>query len=123
MSTVMAPPPEAPATTEVMEQAVPATTKRKYTPLTDAQKQAATLRREAAMVAKYGFVEKAAELNAQADKIAPARTTARRVDPLATLTQDETVKLINHFKTTKAGFSNIAKHISYKRLAAIAAEV
>ena len=111
---------------EVMEQA-PETateaTERKYTPLTDAQKQAATLRREASLLAKYGQTEKAAELNAQADAIASVRAQgSKRVDPLTVLGPDEQVKLISHFKTTKTGLARIAELVSYKKLAAIVAE-
>jgi hypothetical protein len=106
--------------TEVME--APAT-ERKYTPLTDEQRQAATLRRDATLLEKYGQAEKAKELFAQADAIAPARRTgSNRVDPVTALTQDELNKLYNHFKTTKAGFAKIAEIVSYKKLAAIAAK-
>ena len=110
---------------EVMEQEATATeaTERKYTPLTDVQKQAATFRRDASLLRKYGNDAKAAELEAQADAIAPVRAqSSKRVDPLTVLGPDEQVKLINHFKTTKAGFARIAELVSYKKLAAIAAE-
>lgn len=110
--------------TAVMEpETESAVSERKYTPLTDAQKQAATYRRDASLLRKYGNDAKAAELEAQADAIAPVRATGnRRVDPMTTLSQEEVVKLINHFKTTKAGFAKIAEIVSYKKLAAIAAE-
>jgi len=95
------------------------TKERKYTPLTDAQKQAATLRRDAALLAKYGNHEKAKELNAQADAIAPASRQGKRVDPLQVLSADEQSWLINYFGTTKKGFAKIAQHISAKKLANI----
>ena len=105
---------------EVLE---PEVTERKYTPLTDEQKQAATYRRDASLLRKYGNDAKAAELEAQADQIAPVRAQgSKRVDPMTKLTQDEVVKLINHFATTKKGFAKIAEVVSYKKLAAIAAE-
>src|SRR5208283_3522193 len=109
---------------EVMEQEATATaTERKYTPLTDVQKQAATFRRDASLLRKYGNDAKAAELEAQADAIAPVRAqSSKRVDPLTVLGPDEQVKLISHFKTTKSGLARIAELVSYKKLAAIAAK-
>ena len=106
---------------EVMEQEAVATEtkERKYTPLTAAQKQAATLRREAAMVAKYGFADKAKELEAQADAIAPSKHQGKRVDPLQVLSAEEQSWLVGYFKTTKQGFAKIAQYISARKLSEI----
>ena len=110
--------------TEVMDAVETETKERKFTPLTDAQKEAAGKRREASLLRKYGYNDKAAALEAEADAIAPVRATgSKRVDPLTALTTDETVKLLNYFATTKKGFAKIAEIVSYKRLAAIAAEL
>jgi len=93
------------------------TKERKYTPLTDAQKQAATLRRDAALLTKYGNAEKAKELEAQADALAPVRAhTNKRVDPLQVLSAEEQSWLVNYFSTTKKGFAVIARYISAKKL-------
>ena len=101
---------------EVMEPEV-ATTTRKHTPLTDAQKQAATLRRDATLLKKYGNDAEAAKLVAQADQIAPERSQgAKRIDPLTVLNQEEKQWLINYFATTTKGFAKIAQHISAKKL-------
>lgn len=100
----------------VME--VPATEAkvRKHTELTAEQKQAATLRRDASLLRKYGNADKAAELEAQADKIAPERKVSARVDPLTVLNQEEQKWLINYFGCTTKGFAKIAQHISAKKL-------
>jgi len=96
-------------------------TARKYTPLTNEQKQAATYRRDASLLRKYGQEAKAAELEAQANAIAPVRPSGnKRVDPMEVLTDAEINTLVQYFKTTKAGFKVIAEHIGAKRLAAIA---
>ena len=99
-------------------------TGRKYTPLTAEQKQAATLRRDASLLRKYGQTAEADKLEAQADQIAPVRAHGnKRVDPLAVLTDAEQGKLVNHFQTTKKGFKVIAEHISAAKLAAIAGSI
>ena len=101
--------------TEVVEK------ERKYTPLTDDQKKAATLRRDASLLRKYGNETKAQELEAQANAIAPERPKQTRVDPISQLSDEEQKALRMYFETTKAGFVKIAQHVSYKKLAAIAA--
>ena len=99
-------------------------TGRKYTPLTDEQKQAATLRRDASLLRKYGQGAEADKLEAQADQIAPVRAHGnKRVDPLAVLTDAEQGQLVQYFKTTKQGFKVIAEHISAAKLAAIAGSI
>ena len=96
---------------------------RKYTPLTPEQKQAATLRRDASLLRKYGNEAKAKELEAEADALAPIQPKVTRVDPLVALSPQEQGALQNYFKTTKQGFAKIAEHISYKKLAEIAAGI
>lgn len=110
--------------TAVMEGTELTGSERKYTLLTAEQKQAATLRRDASLLRKYGQTAEADKLEAQADAIAPVRASGnKRVDPLAVLTAEEQTKLVNYFKTTKAGFKAIAEHISASKLAAIAEKV
>src|SRR5271157_2354103 len=102
---------------DVMEQEVATKTHKILTP---EQRQAAILRREATLLAKYGQDAKAQELFAQADQIAPQRTVQSRTDPLAQLTTDEQHYLrVTYFETTKQGFARIAALISYKKLAAV----
>ena len=106
---------------DVMEQEVVAKTRKTPEPLTPEQKQAATLRREGTLLAKYGQDAKAQELFAQADQIAPQRAVQVRVDPLAQLSTEEQHYLrVTYFETTKQGFARIAAMVSYKKLAAIA---
>lgn len=111
---------------EVMEQEVetaeaPAKV-RKHTPLTDDQKKAATLRRDASMLAKYNDAATAAKLRAEADALVPERPNKSvRVDPVAVLTDAEQAKLRKHFQCSKEGFVNIAAVISAKKLQEIAA--
>ena len=98
----------------------PATKTRKHTPLTDAQKQAATLRRDATLLKKYGNDVDAAKLVAQADQLAPERSAqSKREDPLVVLNQEEKQWLINYFLTTSKGFAKIAAVVSAKKLEAI----
>lgn len=88
--------------------------------LTPEQKQAATLRRDATLMRKYGNEAKAVELEAQADQIAPAGPKqSSRVDPLVALTEDEQKQLRAYFECSKKGFANIAAVVSAKKLAAI----
>ena len=104
---------------EVMEPEV-ATTTRKHTPLTDAQKQAATLRRDATLLKKYGNDAEAAKLVAQADQIAPERSVqSKREDPLTLLNQEEQKWLQMYFGCTTKGFAKIAAIVSAKKLEAI----
>ena len=106
--------------TDVMEQEVATKTRKTPEPLTPEQKQAATLRREGTLLAKYGQDAKAQELFAQADQIAPQRAVQSRVDPLAQLSTEEQHYLrVTYFETTKQGFARIAAMVSYKKLAAI----
>src|ERR1017187_6392893 len=92
--------------TEVMEPEV--TTTRKHTPLTDVQKQAATLRRDASILRKHGSAAEADKLVAQADQLAPERSqVAKRLDPLTVLNQEEQKWLIQYFGCTTKGFAKI----------------
>ena len=105
---------------ETMEQEVATKTRKTPEPLTAAQKQAATLRRDATLLIKYGNEVKAKELFAQADQIAPQRAVQSRVDPLAQLSTEEQHYLrVTYFETTKQGFARIAAMVSYKKLAAV----
>lgn len=112
--------------TDVMEQEAPTaevTKTRKHTPLTDVEKQAATLRRDATLLAKYGNQAKADELYAQANQLSPEKPAqGTRVDPLAVLTAEEQAHLRKHFQCSKEGFVNIAAVISAKKLQEIAAQ-
>ena len=106
----------------VMEPEAKTKARKAYAPLTNEQKEAATLRRDATLLAKYGNATKAAELVAQADKIAPERSNqAKRVDPLIELNaQEQGFLRTSYFETTKKGFAHICALVSYKKLAEIA---
>jgi hypothetical protein len=105
----------------VMEPEAETKARKAYTPLTNEQKEAATLRRDATLLAKYGNASKAAELVAQADKLAPERSNgAQRINPLIALNaEDQGFLRTAYFETTKAGFAKIAALVSYKKLAEI----
>jgi hypothetical protein len=109
----------------VMEPEVEPKVRKAYTPLTNEQKEAATLRRDATLLAKYGNASKAAELVAQADKLAPERSNgAQRINPLIALNaQDQSFLRTSYFETTKAGFAKIAALVPYNKLAKIATSV
>ena len=96
--------------------------KRERPQLTDAQKQAAGLRREITMLSKYpGNEAHIAKLQAQADELAPVAAKQGRTDPLRALTADEQHKLRTHFEITKGGFAKLAAVVSYKKLAEVMA--
>lgn len=85
--------------------------------LTDAEKQAATLRRDATLLRKHGAATQAEELEAAAAQLAPVRSAqSKRDDPLVVLNQEEQKWLHNYFQTTKAGFAKIAAVVSAKKL-------
>ena len=90
--------------------------------LTAEQKQAAGLRREAQLLEKHGITQKAAELRAQADALAPAGARTGRVNPLTELSQEEQKALKDYFRTS-AGFARLCGVVSYKKLAEILEEV
>jgi hypothetical protein len=83
--------------------------------LTADQKQAATLRRDATLLEKYGQKDAAAKLYAQADALAPASKQTSRIDPLKVLTASEQNELKNYFRTT-AGFARLCQVVSAKKL-------
>lgn len=87
-------------------------------PLTDAQKQAASLRRDASLLEKYGQAEKAAELHKQADQLAPASAQGKRVDPMKALSNDEKKWLKDYFRSNE-GFAALCKVVSYNKLKAM----
>ncbi len=90
--------------------------------LTPAHKQAATLRRDATLLEKYGQHGKAKELFAQADQIAPVSKQTKRVDPLAVLTAEDQKKLKDYFRTSQ-GFARLAQVVSAKKLEEIVNEL
>ena len=92
-------------------------------PMSVEQKEAATLRRDATLLAKYGDSEKAAELIAQADKLFPASAKqGKRVNPLTVLSADEQKALKDYFRTSK-GFERLAQVVSAKKLSDILTEI
>ena len=109
----------------VMEPEVEPKTRKTPVPLTAEQKQAATLRRDATLLEKYGNTDKAKELYAQADAIAPVRATPnKRVDPLTVLSEEhQKILRTQYFETTKQGLARIAALVSHKKLAEIVASV
>lgn len=109
---------------EVMEQdtagVVEAPAKeRKYTPLSDVEKQAATLRRDATLLRKYGNETKAAELEAQANQLAPEKPKVGKVDPLTAFSPEDQAKIRKYFECSKDGFTKLAPIVGYKKLAAV----
>jgi len=105
--------------TGVVEQEAPA---KERVALTPEQKQAAALRRDATLLRKYGNEQKAKELEAQADQIAPVAAKTSRVDPMTALSDEEQAYLRKSvFECSKKGFAAIASVVSYKKLAAMVA--
>ncbi len=96
-------------------------TTRVHTPLTPDQKQAATLRREASMLKKYGNVDQAKELEAKADALAPQKNSTR-VDPLKVLSPESQKALRDYFRTTQ-GFARLSQVVSAKKLQELAGEL
>ena len=90
--------------------------------LTAEQKRAATLRRDATLLEKYGQKEAATKLYAQADALAPASKQSSRVDPLKVLTPAEQNELKNYFRST-AGFARLCQVVSAKKLQEIVEEI
>ena len=106
--------------TDVMEQEQ-TTTRKPQRPLTDDQKKAAGMRREASLLKKYGHNDEAAKLEAQATLLAPASKQGRP-DPLKVLTAEEQKALRDYFRTTQ-GFARLAQVVSAKKLQEIASEL
>ena len=100
------------------EQAAPAVKQ----PMPAEQKQAATMRRDATLLRKYGDEKKAAELEAQADKLFPVEKKSGRVDPLSVLDKTQQTALKDYFRTTQ-GFARLCQVVSAKKLQEIAEEL
>ncbi len=101
-------------TTEVEDQVKQTEAVKARRELTPAQKEAATLRRDAALLNKYGNTAKANELLAQAQALAPVGERTQRVDPLTELSKEEQHKLRAHFSITVDGFKLLTQVVSYK---------
>lgn len=87
------------------------------------QKEAASLRRDATLLRKYGNDAKADELEAKADKLFPqSKHQGKRVNFLSVSSSDDQKALKDYFRTAK-GFERLCDVVSAKKLQEIVEEL